>query len=180
MIGEKTNCMAAHSATNTPLIQPARSCEPANSSMSGGSTGMTMPIATMSSAAATRMNAIAALRREPVIANMAAFLWGARLYRSEDGNATPTQASGAWLLTVCRQWHTLREGKANGRTDRGSSPQLPRRPGRDRRAPAGTCALPDRHADRQSRRHHPARPADDRGGRRARLRGHARDANAAC
>ena len=63
MIGEATNCMPAHSATKTPLIQPALASEPANSSISGGSTGMMMPIAMMSSSAVTRMKAMAALER---------------------------------------------------------------------------------------------------------------------
>jgi hypothetical protein len=47
------------------LIQPAWALEPANSSISGGSTGMTIPIATMSRIAITTMKTIAALR--PVI-----------------------------------------------------------------------------------------------------------------
>ena len=60
MMGEATNCIPAHSATNTPLIQPAEAFEPANSSISVGKTGMMMPIAMMSSTAVTRMKAIAA------------------------------------------------------------------------------------------------------------------------
>ena len=71
MIGEQMNCMVAHSATNTPLIQPASAVEPANSSMSGGSTGMMMPMAMMSSIAVTRMNAIAAWRPGMAVAVMA-------------------------------------------------------------------------------------------------------------
>ncbi len=62
MIGEATNCISAHNATNRPLITPARAFEPANCSISDGSTGMMMPIATMSSTAVTKMNAMAASR----------------------------------------------------------------------------------------------------------------------
>ena len=68
MTGEATNCISAHSATKTPLIQPASALEPANSSISAGRTGMMMPIATMSSTAVTRMKAMAALKRPGAMA----------------------------------------------------------------------------------------------------------------
>ena len=57
--------MPAQSATNSPLYQPAAALEPANSSISDGSTGMMMPIATMSSIAVTKMKASAAWRADP-------------------------------------------------------------------------------------------------------------------
>ena len=53
--------MPAHSATKTPLIQPALASVPANSLISGGSTGMMIPSAMTSSSAVTTMKAIAAL-----------------------------------------------------------------------------------------------------------------------
>lgn len=59
MIGEHRNCIPAHSATSTPFHTPAEAFDPANSSISVGSTGMTMPIAITSSMAVTRMNATA-------------------------------------------------------------------------------------------------------------------------
>ncbi|MNT31261.1 hypothetical protein D3C72_1670890 [compost metagenome] len=60
--GEARNCIPAHSATKTPFSKPARAFEPTNSSIRCGSTGMTIPMATMSSTAVTKMKAIAARR----------------------------------------------------------------------------------------------------------------------
>jgi hypothetical protein len=81
MIGEATNCISAHSATKTPLIQPASALEPVNSSTRAGKTGMMMPIATMSSSAVTRMKAMAALRRPRAGTDMIALARERRIYR---------------------------------------------------------------------------------------------------
>ena len=59
MIGEQMNCIAAQSAMRMPFQSPAEAFEPVNSSISTGSTGMTIPIAITSSTATARMNAIA-------------------------------------------------------------------------------------------------------------------------
>ena len=62
MIGEKMNCIAAHSATKAPFHSPARAFDPTNSSISAGRTGMTIPIAMMSSTAVTKMKTSAGRR----------------------------------------------------------------------------------------------------------------------
>ncbi len=61
MMGEKTNCIAAHSVANAPTNQAARATSPCwNSMMSLGSTGTMMPTAIMSRATVTNMKMNAA------------------------------------------------------------------------------------------------------------------------
>src|SRR5690242_5696965 len=60
-MGAQTNCIAAHTKPNIPVIRAASAiAPPSNAMMSLGSTGAMMPSASMSSATVTKMNANAA------------------------------------------------------------------------------------------------------------------------
>ncbi len=63
MTGDATNCIAAHTVPNRPSVSAARAVSPPRKIwMSSGSTGMTMPRASMSSMTVTKMKMAAARR----------------------------------------------------------------------------------------------------------------------
>src|SRR4051812_4359503 len=106
--------MPAQSATNSPLYQPAAALEPANSSISDGSTGMMMPIATMSSIAVTKMKASAAWRADPErmligeLRRRAALIPGAGVKRyPQGGRAAGLLANRPGLTSTAQKKHRL-------------------------------------------------------------------------